>query len=135
MTLLVSSSKETQGTFGADSSFAADLAETYTCSMHFRAFSKAQDLIFAIYLSHQSLEANFCIGDPTFMLSMIGGTLEDVPKGILPSVAVLAGSPDPEAALAGLSVFDAVLKGFPGQGAKLVESVDGIEILERQQMG
>ena len=69
------------------------------------------------------------------MLSMVGSSLEDVHQGILPSVAILAGSPDPEAAVAGLSVFQAILNQLPGLGAKLVESVDGIEILERQQMG
>ena len=69
------------------------------------------------------------------MLDMVGSSLEDLPQGILPSVAILAGSPDAEAAAAGLSIFKAVLKQLPGLGAKLVESVDGIEILERQQMG
>ena len=69
------------------------------------------------------------------MLSMIGSSLEDVPKGILPSVAALAGSADPEAAMIGLSVLEATLKGLPGLGAKMVDSVDGIQMLERQQTG
>lgn len=61
--------------------------------------------------------------------------MEDVPKGILPAAASLARSQDTEAALLGLSIFDMVLKNLPGVGAKMVESVDGIDILEQHQMG
>jgi len=65
---------------------------------------------------------------------MVGSCVKDVPKGILPTVASLARSPDPEAAHQGLCVFEAVLRGVPGEGAQMVESVEGIDILEEQQM-
>ena len=65
---------------------------------------------------------------------MVGKTVETTTDGILPAVAQLAGSQDPEAALLGLSIFDLVLKQLPAVGAKMIESVDGISILEEQQM-
>lgn len=69
------------------------------------------------------------------ILSMTGDTVEAASQGILPAAAGLARSADPEAALAGLSIFEAVLRALPETGAKMVEAVDGIEILEVQQMG
>ncbi len=54
--------------------------------------------------------------------------------GILPAVSSLARSQDQEAAYQALCVLEAVLRGLPGEGAQMVESVDGIDILEEQQM-
>lgn len=74
------------------------------------------------------------VDDPSQILHMVGTSVEATPEGILPAVAQLASSQDPEAAALGLSIFEVVLKQLPGLGAKMVESVEGISILEEQQM-
>ena len=61
--------------------------------------------------------------------------MEDVDHGVLPAVACLARSQDPEAAALGLSVFKALLTSLPDLAPKMVESVDGIDILEHHQLG
>ena len=72
--------------------------------------------------------------DQSLMAAMVGTSMEDVPARVLPAFASLARSPDPEASLLAIHFFEAVLRLLPQQGQQMVESVDGIDILEQQQM-
>ena len=79
----------------------------------------------------------FCLksaDDQSLMAAMVGKSMGDVPAGVLPAFASLARSPDPEASLLAIHFFEAVLRLLPQQGQQMVESVDGIDILEQQQM-
>lgn len=63
----------------------------------------------------------------------MGSCLEEVPGGVLPEFARLAGSADLEAVQLALHFFATVLQELP-IGPQMLESVNGIEILEEQQM-
>ena len=83
------------------------------------------------------MQQMFCLNsadDQSLMAAMVGRSAEDVPAGVLPAFSSLARSPDPEASLLATHFFEAVLRLLPQGGQQMVESVDGIDILEQQQM-
>lgn len=72
-------------------------------------------------------------GEPGLLPGLVGTNQEEVADGILPWIANLADTADAEAAQLALRFFATVLQIMP-EGAEIVESVDGIEVLEKQQM-